>query len=58
MNKGQKGFFVMSDKWFEEYNFQVIIHRKYLPEQLLKQLEEEPIVLPPWDPMGSVALMR
>ncbi len=56
--QGQKGFFVMSDKWFEEYNFQVIIHRKYLPEQLLKQLEEEPVVLPPWDPMGSVALMR
>jgi len=55
---GQKGFFVMSDKWFDEYNFQVIIKRKYLTEKLLKQLEADPIVLPPWDPMGSVAIMR
>lgn len=56
--QGQKGFFVMSDKWFDEYNFQVIIQRKYLPEQLLNLFKEEPVVLPPWDPMGSVALMR
>ncbi len=55
---GQKGFFVMSDKWFDDYTFQVIIQKKYLTENLRIQLEKDPIVLPPWDPMGSVALMQ
>jgi bleomycin hydrolase len=52
---GEKGIFVMSDRWFDEYMFEVVVDRKYLPERLLPVLETEPIVLPPWDPMGSLA---
>jgi len=52
---GVKGFQVMNDSWFDEYMFEVAIEKKYLPEKLVSALEEEPIVLAPWDPMGSLA---
>ncbi|HOO32093.1 MAG TPA: C1 family peptidase [Thermotogota bacterium] len=55
---GNKGFFIMSDSWFDEYNYEVAIHKKYLSEELLKLYEQEPIVLNPWDPMGSLANCR
>ena len=52
---GNKGFFIMSDSWFDEYNYEVAIHKKYLSEELLKLYEQKPIELNPWDPMGSLA---
>jgi len=52
---GQDGFFVMSDNWFEEFNYEVVINKKYLSEQLLKDYKKEPVQLAPWDPMGSLA---
>ena len=52
---GVKGFQVMNDSWFDEYMFEVAIEKKYLPAKLVSALEEEPIVLAPWDPMGSLA---
>ncbi|RLC58359.1 MAG: aminopeptidase [Candidatus Cloacimonadota bacterium] len=52
---GKKGYFVMSDKWFEEYTYQIVINKKYLSEDLKKAWKSEPIVLKPWDPMGSLA---
>jgi len=53
--KGNKGYFVMSDKWFDEYTYQIVINKKYLSEELKKAIELEPIILKPWDPMGSLA---
>jgi bleomycin hydrolase len=52
---GDKGYFVMSDRWFEEFTYQIVVSRRYLPEELKKALETEPVVLEPWDPMGSLA---
>ena len=52
---GTKGFFVMSNNWMEEYCYQVVVNKKFLPEELQKVLTEEPKVLAPWDPMGSLA---
>ena len=52
---GNQGFFVMSDGWFEQYAYQVVIHKKHLSPEFLRALEEPPVVLPPWDPMGSLA---
>jgi bleomycin hydrolase len=52
---GDKGYFVMSDRWFDEYMFEVVIARRHLPKRVLKALDTEPVVLPPWDPMGSLA---
>lgn len=55
---GKEGYFVMSDEWFDEFNYQVVIDKKYISDHLMKALDQKPIVLPPWDPMGSLALMR
>ena len=52
---GDKGFFLMNDSWFEEYMFEIAAPRSYLSEDILEALDTEPIVLPPWDPMGALA---
>ena len=52
---GKKGFFIMNDSWFDEYMFEIAARKSYLPKELQKALELKPIVLPPWDPMGSLA---
>jgi bleomycin hydrolase len=52
---GKKGFFIMDDSWFDDYMFEIAAKKSYLPEDLLKALTLKPIVLPPWDPMGSLA---
>jgi len=53
---GKKGYFVMSDRWFEEYTYQIVINKKYLSDKLKKAWDLKPIILKPWDPMGSLAL--
>jgi bleomycin hydrolase len=52
---GQKGFFTMNDSWFDEYMFEIAARRSFLPEQLQEAVDMEPVVLPPWDPMGALA---
>lgn len=52
---GNKGYYVMSDAWFDEYMYQIVVNKKYLPAKLVKEYEAEPIMLEPWDPMGSLA---
>ena len=52
---GEKGFFVMSDDWMEEFCYQIVVNKKYLPKDLQEILKEEPTVLAPWDPMGALA---
>ncbi|MCD6234547.1 MAG: aminopeptidase [Candidatus Neomarinimicrobiota bacterium] len=52
---GKEGFFIMTDEWFDEYNYQVVIHKKYLSPELRQAAEQKPVVLKPWDPMGSLA---
>jgi len=52
---GKKGFFIMNDSWFDEFMFEIAARKSYLPKELQKALELKPIVLPPWDPMGSLA---
>ncbi|AEV28685.1 aminopeptidase C [Sphaerochaeta pleomorpha str. Grapes] len=53
---GEKGFFVMSDDWFNEFTYQIVVDIKYLNEEQRALLKQKPIVLKPWDPMGSLAL--
>lgn len=52
---GNKGFWVMSDTWFDQFTYQVVINKKYLSNEELEALKAEPIMLKPWDPMGSLA---
>jgi bleomycin hydrolase len=53
---GDKGYMVMSDAWFDEYMYEVVVPRDVVPPALLPVLEEPPVVLPPWDPMGALAV--
>jgi len=52
---GDKGYFTMDDAWFAEYVFEVVVRRDALPEDLRAAVTEEPLVLPAWDPMGTLA---
>lgn len=53
---GEKGMYSMSDEWFDTFMYQVMVDKKYLPEQYHKLLSQEAIELSPWDPMGALAL--
>lgn len=50
-SSGWKGNLIMTDEWFEEYMFRVVVDKKYIPAETLKLLEQKPIMLPSWDPM-------
>lgn len=53
---GNKGYFVASDSWMNEYTYQIVVRKEFLTEAELAAYEAEPIVLAPWDPMGALAL--
>ncbi|BBJ28858.1 C1 family peptidase [Athalassotoga saccharophila] len=55
---GDKGYFIMSDSWFDQYVYEIVVDKKYLSKEMKKALKEKPVILPPWDPMGSVAFAR
>ncbi len=48
---GHKGFLIMTDDWFDEYMFRLVIHKDFINAETLDILDTEPIFLPPWDPM-------
>jgi len=48
---GYKGNIIMTDAWFDEYMFRLVVEKKYVPEDLLSQLNQKPVLLPAWDPM-------
>ncbi len=48
---GKNGMFIMYDKWFDYYLYEVVIPKKNLSQKLQKLLQKKPISLPPWDPM-------
>jgi bleomycin hydrolase len=50
-----KGFCTMNDNWFDEHMFEVACDRSLLSAEMTAALELAPIVLPAWDPMGSLA---
>jgi bleomycin hydrolase len=50
-----KGFYTMNDSWFDEYVFEIAAPKSLLSPGLLAALEQEPTVLPAWDPMGALA---
>ncbi|MDC7126297.1 MAG: C1 family peptidase [Spirochaetales bacterium] len=54
-DSGNKGWFIMSDDWFSEYLYQILIDKKYLKPEYQRALQLDPIILNPWDPMGSLA---
>ncbi len=54
---GDKGYHIMTDKWFDEYNYEVVVHKDCVSDELLElYLNEEAVHLDPWDPMGALAV--
>jgi len=51
-DSGFKGFLIMTDDWFDEYMFRLVIQKQFLPVKVLDVLKQKPILLPPWDPMS------
>ena len=48
---GYKGNIIMTDEWFDDYMFRLVVERRFVPEDVLKMLEQKPVQLPCWDPM-------
>jgi bleomycin hydrolase len=49
--RGKRGYMTMLDGWFDDYVQEVVIHRKYIPKEILALFETPSTMLPPWDPM-------
>lgn len=52
---GFNGFYIMSDKWFDEYTYEIVLKKKYLKQELLDALNKEPIELEPWAPVNRIS---
>ncbi len=50
-NYGYKGHIIMTDKWFDEYVFRLVVNKKYIPQRILEMARQKPTLLPAWDPM-------
>lgn len=50
-NYGYQGFLIMTNEWFNEYMFRVVLEEKYIPANVRAMLNQKPIMLPAWDPM-------
>lgn len=52
---GAKGYYVMSDSWFDRFVYQAVVKTKYLTKEQVSAAKKVPIHLNPWDPMGTLA---
>ena len=50
-DSGYRGCVIMTDEWFDEYMFRLVVDRKYVPADVLQMLSQKPVQLPCWDPM-------
>lgn len=50
-SSGFNGHLIMTDEWFDEYTFRLVVKKKYLSEKILKASQQKPVMLPCWDPM-------
>ena len=48
---GVKGCDIMTNEWFNEYSFRLVVDKKYVPENILKAAEKKPIMVMPEDPL-------
>ena len=53
---GVQGHLVMTDEWFDEYMFRLVVERRFVPEATLKLLDKKPVKLPAWDPLFTPEL--
>lgn len=54
-DRGEDGWFMMTAEWFREFVYQVVVPRSIVDKKWVKVLDQKPIELEPWDPMGALA---
>ena len=52
---GSKGWFVMSDRWMDQFVYQAVVDPSFVDKEVRDVLKKEPKMLPLWDPMGALA---
>ncbi|KAI4171564.1 MAG: hypothetical protein LQ343_004156 [Gyalolechia ehrenbergii] len=52
---GAKGWFVMSDRWMDEFVYQTVVDPRFVDKTTQEVLKQKPKMLDPWDPMGALA---
>lgn len=53
--RNNKGYLVMTNDWFHEFVFEIVVDKKFCSQEVLDVFKLEPKVLPAWDPMGALA---
>ena len=48
---GQQGCLIMTDRWFNEYTFRLVVDNKYVPTDILKAAQQKPVMVVPEDPL-------
>lgn len=54
-DRGEKGYLVLDAEWYKEFVFEAVVDKKHVPADVLAAFDQDPIVLPAWDPMGTLA---
>ncbi|XP_050667775.1 bleomycin hydrolase [Leptidea sinapis] len=50
-----KGYLLLTNAWFREFVFEVVVDKKFVSPEVLEVFKQEAVVLPAWDPMGTLA---
>ena len=50
-SSGYKGNLIMTDEWFDEYMFRLVVEKRFVPADVMAMLQQKPVLLPAWDPM-------
>ena len=50
-DSGQRGYLTMTNEWFNEYMFRLVVDKQYVPEKLLREAQQKPMMLTPDDPL-------
>ena len=50
-SSGYQGHMIMTDEWFNEYMFRLVVNKKYASQKVLDAYKKKPVMLPCWDPM-------
>ena len=48
---GQQGCLIMTARWFREYMFRLVVDKQYVSDKLLKDYEQQPVMVMPEDPL-------
>lgn len=54
-DSGHSGYIMATDDWFSEFVYEVVVDKKFVSQEIQDILKQDPVVLPPWDPMGALA---